>query len=75
MFYKAFIEDTILVPPKPSKLSDRDAIVLVFDVNNVDSFKAVESLFNYLSESNIFPLSLPSVILVGNKIDREEDRR
>jgi hypothetical protein len=36
--------------PTNNKLADRDALILTYDVNSDDSFKALESLFQFLME-------------------------
>lgn len=54
--------------------------MFVYDVTNLSSFKALEGLFNYIQESYMEQLKIqkslkmliPTILMVGNKIDLEE---
>ena len=48
------------------------AAIIVFDVNEIDTFKKVSFWLDELRKNNVFDIP---IILVGNKIDRDESIR
>ena len=55
----------------PMYYRDAQYALLVYAVNNEDSFKAIQSWYNGLTQNCS---TLPNVILIGNKVDLENER-
>lgn len=56
---------------KGDKITERDAIILVYDVSNPESFASLQSLHEFVSDTckAVHGKVTPLIVIVGNKMD------